>query len=79
VLTLFTNTFRVIPLIYIDFMGSKEHVGDFTCIENGAFRTFYMTCKCGWSSPVKFLAGAFSSYCLHNMWLSHVGKGGRVE
>jgi hypothetical protein len=53
-------------------METKEHIGDFTCIENGAFRTFYMTCKCGWSSPVKVLTGGISSYYLHNMWLAHV-------
>jgi hypothetical protein len=60
-------------------MEAKEHQGDFTCIENGAFRTFYMACKCGWSSPVKFFAEVFTSYYLHNMWLSHLGKGGNVE
>jgi hypothetical protein len=53
-------------------MEIKEHYGDFACIENGAFRTFYMTCKCGWSSLVKILTGGFSSYYLKNMWLTHI-------
>ena len=65
---------NVTPLIYIASVETKEHLGDFTCVENGAFRTFYMTCKCGWSSPVKILAGGFSSYYLHNLWLGHVEK-----
>ena len=55
-------------------METIEHEGDFTCVENGAFRTFYMTCLCGWSSAVKVLTGGFSSYYLHNMWLLHVEK-----
>jgi hypothetical protein len=53
-------------------METEEHQGDFTCVENGAFRAFYMTCLCGWSSPVKILAGGFSSYYLQNVWLAHV-------
>lgn len=55
-------------------MEIREHKGDFACIENGDFRTFYMTCQCGWNSLVKVSAGGFISYYLKNMWLSHVGE-----
>jgi hypothetical protein len=60
-------------------METIEHQGDFICVENEAFRTFFMTCKCGWSSPVKILAEGFSSYYLHNMWLWHLGKDRAIE
>jgi hypothetical protein len=60
-------------------MESAGHQGDFTCVEEGSFRTFYMTCLCGWKAPVKILSGRFSAYYLENIWISHIGKGGEVE
>jgi hypothetical protein len=60
-------------------MESAGHQGDFKCVEEGSFRTFYMTCLCGWKSPVKILSGGFNSYYLENIWLSHIGKDRRVE
>jgi hypothetical protein len=53
-------------------MKAKEHIGDFTYTGAGAFRTFYMSCQCGWKSQIKFFSGGFLSYYLHYMWLKHL-------
>ena len=56
---------------------TKNHWGDFTCEEFQEFRTFYMTCICGWRTPVKIMEGGFRSYYLHNLWEAHVGAEGQ--
>ncbi len=57
---------------YFSSMETIEHQGDFTCVEDGAFRTFYMTCSCGWSKPLKLNVIGLSSYFLNNIWLEHL-------
>jgi hypothetical protein len=52
----------------------KKHKGDFTCEEFEEFRTFYLTCECGWKKPVKFMESGFRAYYLHNLWEEHVGS-----
>jgi hypothetical protein len=56
---------------------TKKHLGDFSCEEFEEFRTFYMTCICGWRTPVKIMEGGFRSYYLHNLWEAHVGAEGQ--
>ena len=51
---------------------SKKHWGDFTCEEFEEFRTFYMSCICGWRTPVKIMEGGFRTYYLHNLWEAHL-------
>jgi|APGre2960657468_1045069.scaffolds.fasta_scaffold276079_2 hypothetical protein len=70
---------NVSPLVYVPCMEPKRHQGDFTCVEEGALRTFYMTCLCGWSCPIQMVSAEFNSYYLQNMWLSHMGKAKRVD
>ena len=55
------------------YVQSKKHWGDFTCEEFEEFRTFYMSCICGWKAPVKIMEGEFRTYYLHNLWEAHVG------
>jgi hypothetical protein len=50
----------------------KKHWGDFSCEEFEEFRTFYMTCTCGWRTPVKIMQGRFRAYYLRNLWNEHV-------
>ena len=70
---------NVSPFDYVLYMGSPRHQGDFACVEEGAFRTFYMTCLCGWSCPIKMVSGGFNSYYLQNIWLSHLVRNTLVE
>ena len=51
---------------------SKKHWGDFMCEEFEEFRTFYMTCTCGWKAPVKVMNDGFNAYFLHNLWEAHL-------
>ena len=52
---------------------NKKHWGDFTCEEFQEFRTFFMTCTCGWKTPVKIVEGSFRGYYLQNLWEMHLG------
>ena len=56
------------------YVQSKKHWGDFTCEEFADFRTFYMTCTCGWKAPVKIIEGGFRTYYVHNLWEAHAGS-----
>ena len=49
----------------------KQHRENFTCEEFQEFRTFFMTCTCGWRTPIKIMEGRFLSYYLQNLWESH--------
>ena len=53
---------------------TKQHWGDFACEEFEEFRTFYMTCICGWKTPVKIMDGGFHTYYLRYLWEAHVGR-----
>jgi hypothetical protein len=52
---------------------TKEHWVGFHWEEFQAFRTFYLTCSCGWKAPVKVMNDGFNAYFLHNLWQVHVG------
>lgn len=52
---------------------TKEHWVGFHWEEFQAFRTFYLTCSCGWKAPVKVMNDGFNAYYLHNLWEAHVG------
>jgi hypothetical protein len=56
---------------------TKEHWVGFHWEEFQAFRTFFLTCSCGWEAPVKVMNDGFYAYLLHNMWNAHLGA--RVE
>jgi hypothetical protein len=51
---------------------TKEHWLGFHWEEFQAFRTFYLTCTCGWKAPVKVMSDGFYAYYLHNLWEHHV-------
>lgn len=70
---------NVSPFVYFPYMESSRHQGDFACVEEGAFRTFYMTCLCGWSCPIKMVSGGINTYYLQNIWLSHLVRNTVVE
>ncbi len=53
---------------------TKEHWLGFHWEEFQAFRTFYLTCTCGWKAPVKVMSDGFYAYLLHNMWKAHLGE-----
>jgi hypothetical protein len=52
-------------------MEQAEHYVDVDCIEVGDFRTFYMTCSCGWLSELKYFNNSFDSYYLQEKWRQH--------
>lgn len=56
---------------------TKEHWVGFHWEEFQAFRTFYLTCSCGWKAPVTVMNDGFNAYFLHNLWEVHLGA--RVE
>jgi hypothetical protein len=49
----------------------KEHWGDLDCEELGDFRTFYMTCICGWKSELKMINSSVDSYQFQEKWRQH--------
>ena len=52
---------------------TKEHWLGFHWEEFQAFRTFYLTCTCGWKAPVRVFNDGFNAYFLHNMLETHLG------
>ena len=54
---------------------SKEHWVGFHWEEYQAFRTFYLTCSCGWKAPVKVMNDGFNAYFLHNLLETHIQAG----
>ena len=55
-------------------MCTKEHWVGFHWEEFQAFRTFFLTCSCGWKTPVKVMHDGFNAYFLHNLWEVHLGE-----
>lgn len=53
---------------------TEGHWVGFHWEEFQAFRTFFLTCSCGWKAPVKVMHDGFYAYFLHNLWESHVGS-----
>ena len=54
---------------------AKEHLVGFHWEEFQAFRTFYLTCTCGWKAPVRVFNDGFNAYFLHNMLETHIQSG----
>ena len=54
---------------------TKEHWVGFHWEEFQDFRTFFLTCSCGWKAPVKVRDDAFNAYFLHNLWEMHLRAG----
>jgi hypothetical protein len=51
---------------------TKEHWIGFHWEGFQVFRTFYLTCSCGWKAPVKVMSDGFNAYFLHNLWEVHL-------
>ena len=54
---------------------TKEHWVGFHWEEFQAFRTFFLTCTCGWKAPVRVMNDGFNAYFLNNLWEVHLGAG----
>ncbi len=54
---------------------TKQHWVGFHWEEFQAFRTFYLTCSCGWKAPVRVFNDGFNAYFLHNMLETHIQAG----
>jgi hypothetical protein len=52
---------------------TKQHLVGFHWEEFQAFRTFYLTCSCGWKAPVTVMNDGFNAYFLRHLWEAHVG------
>ena len=50
----------------------KAHLVGFHWEEFQDFRTFFLTCSCGWEAPVKVMHDGFYAYLLHYMWETHL-------
>ena len=50
---------------------SIDHWGYLDSDELGHFRTFYMTCICGWKSELKIVNGTVDSYQFQEQWRKH--------
>ena len=48
-----------------------SHWGDLDCEELGDFRTFFMTCSCGWKSELKMINNNVDSYQFQEKWRQH--------
>ena len=55
---------------------TKEHGVGFHWEEFQSFRTFYLTCTCGWKAPVRVFNDGFNAYFLHNLWEVHLRESG---
>ncbi len=51
---------------------TKEHLVGFHWEEFQEFRTFFLTCSCGWKAPVRVFNYGFNAYFLHNMLETHL-------
>ena len=54
---------------------TKEHWVGFHWEEFQEFRTFFLTCSCGWKTPVKVMNDGFNAYFLHNLLETHLRAG----
>lgn len=51
---------------------TKQHWVGFHWEEFQEFRTFFLTCSCGWKAPVRVMNDGFNAYFLHNLWEVHL-------
>ena len=51
---------------------TKEHLVGFHWEEFQEFRTFFLTCSCGWKAPVRVMNDGFNAYFLHNLLEVHI-------
>lgn len=58
--------------------GSLLHSGDFAAEENGSFRTFFMTCICGWRVAVNPDVRISNPYLLSEYWDGHISSSTRT-
>ena len=49
----------------------SSHWGNLDCEELGDFRTFYMTCICGWKSELRMIYNTIDSYQFQEKWRQH--------
>ena len=54
---------------------TKQHLVGFHWEEFQEFRTFYLTCSCGWKAPVRVMNDGFNAYFLHNLLETHLRAG----
>jgi hypothetical protein len=54
---------------------TKQHLVGFHWEEFQEFRTFFLTCSCGWKAPVRVFNDGFNAYFLHNMLETHIQAG----
>jgi hypothetical protein len=54
---------------------TKQHLVGFHWEEFQAFRTFYLTCSCGWKAPVRVFNDGFNAYFLHHLLETHIQAG----
>ena len=52
---------------------TKQHLVGFHWEEFQEFRTFFLTCSCGWKAPVRVMNDGFNAYFLHNLLEVHLG------
>ena len=57
------------------YVRTKEHLVGFHWEEFQEFRTFFLTCSCGWKTPVKVMNDGFNAYFLHNLLETHLRAG----
>ena len=51
---------------------TKQHLVGFHWEEFQEFRTFFLTCSCGWKTPVRVMDYGFNAYFLHNLLEVHL-------
>ena len=51
---------------------TKQHLVGFHWEEYQEFRTFFLTCSCGWKTPVRVMEYGFNAYFLHNLLEVHL-------
>ena len=51
---------------------TKQHFVGFHWEEFQEFRTFFLTCSCGWKTPVRVMDYGFNAYFLHNLLETHL-------
>ena len=54
---------------------TKEHLVGLHWEEFQEFRTFFLTCSCGWKTPVRVMHDGFNAYFLHNLLETHLRAG----
>jgi hypothetical protein len=58
---------------------TKQHLVGFHWEEFQEFRTFYLTCSCGWKAPVRVMNDGFNAYFLHNLLETHLRAGVEIR